>query len=195
MSSFVRVSNVSSAVLFGMLALALFVAAACSDDDDGDGTAEPTGTTPAMTSTSTMTETPEATETEMATETPDDATETPEATGTAGGGGTPTVSVSEEGDLAPFLVDADGMTLYIFTNDEPGVSNCTGDCLTNWPPLTVEDGEEPVAGEGVTGELAVIEDTGHVMYNDQPLYYYAGDQAAGDTNGHEVGDVWFVVEP
>ena len=29
------------------------------------------------------------------------------------------------------------MTLYLFTRDEPGVSNCAGDCLVNWPPLLV----------------------------------------------------------
>ncbi len=109
-----------------------------------------------------------------------------------------TVAVATEGDHAPYLVDGAGMTLYLFTNDTEGVSNCTGDCLTNWPPLRVAEGEEPTAGEGVTGELAVIErsDGGRqVTYNGMPLYYWQADQAPGDTTGHEVGGVWFVVHP
>ncbi|HEV2713940.1 MAG TPA: hypothetical protein VGU64_01670, partial [Terriglobales bacterium] len=34
------------------------------------------------------------------------------------------------------LVDAKGMTLYVFEKDTPGKSNCNGPCATNWPPLT-----------------------------------------------------------
>jgi predicted lipoprotein with Yx(FWY)xxD motif len=106
-----------------------------------------------------------------------------------------TVEVSDS-DLGEILVDAEGMTLYVFTNDTEGTSNCSGDCLAQWPPLTVDEGEEPVAGEGVSAELATIErDDGSVQVtaNGLPLYYFAADQAAGDLNGQNVGGVWFVV--
>ena len=33
------------------------------------------------------------------------------------------------------LVDAKGMTLYVFDKDAAGKSNCNGPCATNWPPL------------------------------------------------------------
>ncbi len=88
------------------------------------------------------------------------------------------------------------MTLYLFTNDSPGMSACDEGCLENWPAFTAE---EPLAlPEGVPGGLTLIEredGAEMVAYNDMPLYYFAGDEAEGDTNGDEAGDVWFVVEP
>jgi predicted lipoprotein with Yx(FWY)xxD motif len=78
------------------------------------------------------------------------------------------------------------------------MSNCSDQCALNWPPLLVQAGEMPVAGFEVTGELGVIErqdETLQVTYNGMPLYYWIDDAAAGDTTGHGVNDVWFVVEP
>ena len=33
-----------------------------------------------------------------------------------------------------------------------------------------------------------------VTYGGWPLYYFANDSAAGNTNGQGVNDVWFVVD-
>ncbi len=33
------------------------------------------------------------------------------------------------GDLGTFLVDGEGMTLYLFTPDDQGPSTCEGDCI------------------------------------------------------------------
>ena len=100
--------------------------------------------------------------------------------------------------LGPFLVDANGMTLYAFANDTPGVSNCTGQCATNWPPLTVADGETPTLATGIPGRINVItRDDGslQVTYNGMPLYHWKDDMAAGDTNGQGFKGVWYVVSP
>jgi predicted lipoprotein with Yx(FWY)xxD motif len=109
------------------------------------------------------------------------------------------VNVRTEGDLAPFLVGPDGLTLYLFTNDEPNVSNCSGGCADNWPPLTVPDGMDPSAVEAAPGELGIIErddDLGRqVTYDGILLYYWAADVLPGDTTGEGVGGVWFVVPP
>ena len=37
--------------------------------------------------------------------------------------------------LGKILVDGKGMTLYMYTKDDPNKSNCTAGCLTAWPPL------------------------------------------------------------
>ena len=52
--------------------------------------------------------------------------------------GAVTVSVSESADFGPILVDGNGLSLYLFTNDtqDSGTSTCTDDCLVAWPALT-----------------------------------------------------------
>jgi predicted lipoprotein with Yx(FWY)xxD motif len=107
-------------------------------------------------------------------------------------GGSEEISV-ETSDLGDILVDGEGMTLYVFDNDTDENSTCYDDCEANWPPLT----EEVTAGEGVDESLLGTSERENgdtqVTYAGKPLYYFAGDQAAGDTNGQAVGDVWWVV--
>jgi predicted lipoprotein with Yx(FWY)xxD motif len=108
-----------------------------------------------------------------------------------------TVAVADT-DAGPSLVGPDGHTLYVFTQDTDGTSTCTDDCAATWPPFTVEAGATVEAGEGVTGELAIIErDDGasQVTYKGMPLYFYAPDAEPGDATGQGVGDVWFIASP
>lgn len=106
--------------------------------------------------------------------------------------GEATVLVAES-DLGQILTDADGVTIYYFANDSEDTSTCEGDCLANWPPVPAEG--SPTAGEGVTAELGTTtatDGTTMLTVNGFPAYYFAGDQAAGDTNGQGVGGVWYV---
>lgn len=98
-----------------------------------------------------------------------------------------------DSDLGEILTDAEGNTIYYFANDSEDTSTCAGDCLANWPPVPAEG--TPTAGDGVDAELGTTEATdGTTMLtvNGFPAYYFAGDSAAGDTNGQGVGGVWFV---
>jgi len=56
-----------------------------------------------------------------------------------------------------------------------------------------------VAGDGVDAALlgtTTREDGAvQVTYGGWPLYFFAGDAAAGDVTGQGVNDVWFVVAP
>ena len=103
-----------------------------------------------------------------------------------------TVSMADS-DLGQILVDGEGMTLYLFTNDSPGTSVCEGDCLVAWPALEGEVG----AGDGVDADLlGTIErsdGTTQAAYGDWPLYYWAQDSAPGDVTGQGVNDVWYVI--
>jgi predicted lipoprotein with Yx(FWY)xxD motif len=97
-----------------------------------------------------------------------------------------------------FLTGAGGMTLYTFTKDSANTSACGSDCAGNWPPLTVAAGVTPTAGSGVTGLLTTFaraDGSLQVAYDGKPLYYFANDKAAGDTNGQGIGGFWFIAHP
>jgi predicted lipoprotein with Yx(FWY)xxD motif len=119
----------------------------------------------------------------------------------APGEGTPvpasTLQIGFTEELGPFLTDAKGMTVYLFTKDTtPGESACTDQCAANWPPLPATEGM--LLPPGMQGTLSAIEradGSRQLAYNDIPLYSYAKDTAPGDTNGQDVGDVWYVVTP
>ncbi|MBU6447507.1 hypothetical protein KGQ24_01535 [Patescibacteria group bacterium] len=90
------------------------------------------------------------------------------------------------------------MTLYIYTPDKPGVSNCTGQCAIYWPPYTVSAAAGLTAATGISGKLGTItraDGTTQLTYNDKPLYFYAKDSKPGDTTGQNVGGIWFVLKP
>ncbi len=71
--------------------------------------------------------------------------------------GPATVKVANNATLGNILVDANGMTLYLYAKDTTGVSNCTGACQTNWPPFLTNG--TPVSGDTtITGVLGTIAD-------------------------------------
>jgi predicted lipoprotein with Yx(FWY)xxD motif len=114
--------------------------------------------------------------------------------------GEATVNAAVVGSRGTILVaGSNGMTLYIFSLDvkDSGTSACTGGCLTTWPALTVAAGGTPTGGDGVTGTFGTITrpDDGslQVTYDGLPLYFFANDNAPGDSNG--VYKNWEVVAP
>jgi predicted lipoprotein with Yx(FWY)xxD motif len=123
------------------------------------------------------------------------ATQPPEATATSAPVEGSAVMLGKSDALGSFLVDAKGMTLYLYTKDTPNTSACYDKCATSWPPLLTSG--DPIANEGVdAGMLGTTTRTDgslQVTYNGWPLYYFAKDAAPGDTTGQDVGSVWYVV--
>jgi predicted lipoprotein with Yx(FWY)xxD motif len=97
--------------------------------------------------------------------------------------------------LGEILVGPDGLTLYGFTNDSNGQSNCSGTCADAWPPLLVDEGW--TVGPGLDSAVfnTITRDDGsrQLVAGQWPLYYFSGDTAPGDLNGQGSGGVWFVV--
>lgn len=101
-------------------------------------------------------------------------------------------------DVAPYgrvLTDAEGFTLYRFDNDtnRPPTSTCYDGCAETWPPVLAE-GDVVVDGvdESLVGTVERADGTTQVTVAGWPLYYYALDTAPCETNGHGVGEVWFI---
>ena len=106
------------------------------------------------------------------------------------------------GSLGEYLVDSQGMSLYVFLADTQGQSNCSGSCAQAWPPFTVPSGMS-VQGSGdvqnsMLGTIQRSDGSTQVTYAGRPLYYFSGDTAAGMTNGeglNQFGALWYLVKP
>ena len=94
------------------------------------------------------------------------------------------------GDAHPLA----GFTLYTFDEDMGGPdSTCYDGCATNWPPLVLADGQTIVRDHLLGLDTSARTDGSlQVTLFGEPLYFYAGDQVAGDANGHGLGNVWWV---
>jgi predicted lipoprotein with Yx(FWY)xxD motif len=127
------------------------------------------------------------------TDTNNSQTITPNPTTTAA-----TLGTASNVTLGNYLTAANGMTLYMYTKDTAGVSNCSGDCAVKWPPYTVASAIGLNGVTGVAGNIGTItraDGTLQVTYNNEPLYFWYQDIKVGDTSGQNVGQVWFVVKP
>jgi predicted lipoprotein with Yx(FWY)xxD motif len=108
-----------------------------------------------------------------------------------------TVTVVTSDTLGEYLADGEGKALYMYTKDMPNTSTCTGVCAEEWPAFVTKG--EAVAGTGVDklmlSTILGTDGTMHVTYNGWPLYYSTLDIAPGQTNGHEMGETWYLISP
>lgn len=89
----------------------------------------------------------------------------------------------------------DGFALYTFAKDGKGVSNCSGTCLANWPPLLA------AANDKANYPYSIIErslgsttSARQWAYHGMPLYFFKNDTAAGHTNGKALAN-WQLARP
>jgi predicted lipoprotein with Yx(FWY)xxD motif len=163
-------------------AAVLLVIAACGGDAE-EGTSE---TTVADT-------VADATTTTVAEETTTTAAEPEETTTTATEEMVEGVHGSET-ELGTILVDPEGFTLYVFTNDTAGTSTCYEGCIENWPAVSGDTAIGSDLDASIFGTAMRDDGSEQLTVNDQPLYRFTPDAAPGDVNGQGVGGIWFVVD-
>jgi predicted lipoprotein with Yx(FWY)xxD motif len=111
------------------------------------------------------------------------------------------VIAAQNARLGTILADAQGRTLYYFLPERGGKIVCSSSACTNYWPPSLSAAGNPTGSAGVTGQLAVIARGGsaqQITYATWPLYTFAGDSAAGQTNGQGVvgfGGKWMVATP
>lgn len=111
------------------------------------------------------------------------------------------LGVTNDATLGDYLSAYNGMTLYTFAKDDPKASNCTGDCIANWPPYTVPSTDSinvPSLSSGVVGQIGtILRDDGRlqVTYNGAPLYFWKNDSRPGVASGQGVNGAWYVARP
>jgi len=97
------------------------------------------------------------------------------------------------------LVNSQGHALYWFAIDTPTKSNCTGSCVTYWPPVTGAMTAAP--GTSLSGKFGTIkrsDGTLQATYLGHPLYTYVGDTSAGMVGGNGKnlsGGLWWAMTP
>jgi predicted lipoprotein with Yx(FWY)xxD motif len=129
-------------------------------------------------------------------------TASPATSGSSGGSsGSGTAQVATHGSgSATYLTDSAGRSLYLFESDHGSTSTCNGACVSAWPPL-LSKGQPtaaPNAHAGMVGTITRSDGSKQVTYAGHPLYYYAGDANAGETNGEGLngfGALWYLVSP
>jgi predicted lipoprotein with Yx(FWY)xxD motif len=118
----------------------------------------------------------------------------------------PTVQLQNHAELGSYLTDSVGFTLYYFSNDFNGISNCTGGCLAVWPIYYAGDLTAAKLAQGLDiADFGTVTAPGggkQTTYKGWPLYYYAPAvngtnvrEAVGETKGEAVGNIWYVAKP
>jgi predicted lipoprotein with Yx(FWY)xxD motif len=96
------------------------------------------------------------------------------------------------------LVDANGRTLYLFANDQRNLSTLSTAGQAVWPPFTAAVKPRAVGG-ALASQITLIKKAHgrpQIAYAGHPLYYYAGDQTPGQTEGqglNQFGARWHVL--
>jgi predicted lipoprotein with Yx(FWY)xxD motif len=102
--------------------------------------------------------------------------------------------------LGTILVDGRGRTVYEFANDTNNMSTCAAACEADWP-FVPAPASLPTSLPGVTGALGTTSREGgarQLTVAGHPVYTFARDSAAGQTNGQGItlnGGLWTVVSP
>jgi len=94
-----------------------------------------------------------------------------------------------------YLVDSKGMSLYYYTKDKTGDSDCNGNCLKAWPAfyaptMSVSAPLDPAD----FGTITRADNSMQTTYRGWPLYYWVRDRKPGDIMGDGVGKVWYLLK-
>jgi len=90
-----------------------------------------------------------------------------------------------------YMMNQQHMALYTYDKDEPGISNCYGECAVKWPPALLADADMPQNYTLIERQDTTMQ----IAYKGQPLYLWFRDEEIGDIGGDGIGGVWRLARP
>jgi predicted lipoprotein with Yx(FWY)xxD motif len=119
------------------------------------------------------------------------------ATTTTAAAAAATVKVATNATVGqPVLVDANGMSLYLFVPDGTSTTSKVPAAVTaNWPALIAAGATNAGTGLDASKLTTAAQPDGNkqVAYNGHLLYLFVGDKAPGDAAGQGLGGNWYLV--
>src|ERR1700722_16201546 len=96
------------------------------------------------------------------------------------------IETKTSSSIGQYLADTSDKTLYTYSADSAGVSNCTGSCLATWPAYQ-DTGSTTNLPTGISTIKRT--DNGQIQYTYMglPLYYFINDQP-GQVTGNGVSN-------
>jgi len=110
------------------------------------------------------------------------------------------LTAGSAGGLSPIVHNGVDQTLYRFDKDtaKPSKSNCNDACAALWQPVLVVQGSRIFVDGVSTAQVGIVtraDGSRQVTLGGWPMYKYTKDLKPGDTNGENVGGVWFAISP
>jgi predicted lipoprotein with Yx(FWY)xxD motif len=106
------------------------------------------------------------------------------------------VKIADNSTFGKILTDSKGMSLYFFSKDTKATSLCTDGCLDVWPVFYEENiTVDPGLDAADFGTITRTDGVKQTTYKGWPLYFFANDHNAGETNGDKVNNVWYIAKP
>jgi predicted lipoprotein with Yx(FWY)xxD motif len=104
------------------------------------------------------------------------------------------LAVRSDAKLGSIVTDSGGKTLYRFDKDKATLgekSVCNGDCAKTWPAVSADDvSASDDLNSDLLGEITRDDGTKQLTLAGWPMYRYAKDTEAGQTNGQGVNGTW-----
>ncbi len=118
----------------------------------------------------------------------------PTATGTTSS----SIGATQIVGVGKVLVDQQGFTVYLNTQEKGSKLVCTGSCASVWPPVVLPSGvTSPKATAGakssLLGTMTLPDGSLEITYGGYPLHTFTGDSSTGLDNGESLSNVWFAV--
>jgi predicted lipoprotein with Yx(FWY)xxD motif len=96
-----------------------------------------------------------------------------------------------------YLVNEEGMALYMNSDAPIGESSCYGPCLEIFFPAVVQLNYNMTLGKDLDEEkLGYIkrDNIQQLAYNKHALFYFRNDTESGDTKGQGYNNTWFLLD-